>query len=173
MPLSFKDHEHYRHLWHYLFGFELLCQIKNSRRDVPKDVLGLAGFEMQSAHTKRQTMWVGYCVMGKQQTYFQSLKMYEEPPHSKNFKPGELTVSESDRSLNKDLRLSHVKEHDLLLLSETKLDLKGHTDIKKIATVEYLRSIILKSDVMLAVVSQKAQGGDKGSLVSLDCVVDV
>jgi hypothetical protein len=99
--------------------------------------------------------------------------MYEEPPHSKNFKPGELTVTDSDRNLNKDLRLSHVKEHDLLLLSETKLDLKGHTDIKKVATVEYLRSIILKPDVMMAVVTQKAQGGEKGSLVSLDCVVDV
>jgi hypothetical protein len=52
--------------------------------------------------------------------------------------------------------------------------LKGHTDIKKVATIEYLRSIILKSDVMLALVTAKASGSDaKNSLVSLNCSVDV
>ena len=62
----------------------------------------------------------------------------------------------------------------MLLLSEKKLDLKGHTDIKKIATIEYLRSVILKSDVMLGIVTQKASAGDaKNNLVSLECIVDV
>ncbi len=65
VPLSFEDHEEYRRLWHYLFAFELLSQIRNGRRDVAKDVLGLAGHEMHNHHTNKQTMWVGYCVIGK------------------------------------------------------------------------------------------------------------
>ena len=69
--------------------------------------------------------------------------------------------------------MSAVKEHDLLLLSETPLDLKGHTDIKKVATLEYLRAAILKPDVMLALVTQKAESGGKGGPVSLECCVDV
>ena len=51
---------------------------------MPKDELGLAGQEMQSFYTSRKTMWVGYCVLAKQQSYFQQLRMYEEPPHTRN-----------------------------------------------------------------------------------------
>lgn len=85
--------------------------------------------------------------------------MYEEPPHSRNIATAnteELKTTDQDIALNKDLKLSQVKEHDLLLLSEKKLDLKGHTDIKKFANIEYIRSLILKSDVMLGLVTQKA-----------------
>ena len=79
--------------------------------------------------------------------------MYEEPPHTRNMSVDERRVSDHDSQINKDLRLSHVKEHDLLLLSERPIDLKGHTDIKKVATLEYLRAAILKPDVMLALVT--------------------
>jgi hypothetical protein len=120
-------------------------------------------------------MWVGYFTLGKQINYFQSWKMYEAPPHSKNINAleSQLKQHEKDLKINSDLRLSQVKEHDLLFFSEKQLELpRGSTDIKTIATIEYLRTAILKNDCMLALVTQKAQG-DKNSAFSLDCVVDV
>ena len=125
----------------------------------------------------KKLMWVGYCVMGKQQSYFQHLRMYEEPPHSRNIvntSSEEMKVADADRALNRDLRLSQIKEHDLLLLSEKVLDLKGFKDIKKVATIEWLRAMILRPDTMLALVTTKASAGGAGnSLISLNCAVDV
>jgi hypothetical protein len=48
VPVQFESHEEYREIWQFLFGYELVSELANSRRDVPKDQIGLAGMEMKS-----------------------------------------------------------------------------------------------------------------------------
>lgn len=116
----------------------------------------LAGIEMQNDFGIKQTMWVGYCVKGKQHNYFQQLKMYDAPPHSKNIanpNTTELQQLQVDRELNKDFNMSSLKEHDLLLLSHEKITIKDKHDLQRITSVEHLRSFILRQGAMLALVT--------------------
>lgn len=65
----------------------------------------------------------------------------------------------------------------MLLLSQEKIDVKDKHDLKKITSVENLRSLIVRQGAMLALVTQKSSGGAaKGGTVapkSIECVVDV
>lgn len=65
----------------------------------------------------------------------------------------------------------------MLLLSHEKIDVKDKHDLKKITSVENLRSLIVRQGAMLALVTQKSSGGAaKGGTVapkSIECVVDV
>ena len=92
----------------------------------------LAGIEMRSEYSSKQPMWVGYCVKGKQQNFFQFLKMYDEPPHSRNIaapNTSELQQLQVDRELNREFNMGQLKEHDLLLLSHEKITIKGKQDL--------------------------------------------
>jgi hypothetical protein len=102
----------------------------------------LAGHEMKGDFEPRQMMWVGYCVVGKTMNYLQALRMYDEPPHSKNIAnttTAELSTTEVDREINSNVNFSHIKEHDLLLLSHKALEIKDKHDIKRITSVEFIR----------------------------------
>ena len=82
--------------------------------------------------------------------------MYDEPPHSKNIaNPNtiELQQLQVDRELNRDFNMGQIKEHDLLLLSHEKLEIKNKDDNKKITSVEFIRSLIVRQSAMLALVT--------------------
>lgn len=49
--------------------------------------------------------------------------------------------------------MSTLKEHDLLLLSHDKITIKDKNDLKRITSVENLRSAILRKGAMLALVT--------------------
>ena len=55
------------------------------------------------------------------------MKMYLKPPHSRNItsETDLLKASQQDDLINAEFDLRRVREHDLLLLSSEKLDLKG------------------------------------------------
>jgi len=60
--------------------------------------------------------------------------------------------------LNADFNFKQIREHDLLLMSATKLDSKVK-DIKMIANKEgLLRRLLQKSGIMFAFVTKKALG---------------
>lgn len=108
--------------------------------------------------------------------------MYDEPPHSKNIAAPntvELQQLQVDREINSDFNMGQIREHDLILLSHEKISIKDKHDFKKITSVENLRSLIVRQGAMLALVTQKCQGGGaaKGGGVSapksIECMVDV
>jgi hypothetical protein len=49
--------------------------------------------------------------------------------------------------------MGQIKEHDLLLLSHEKLEIKNKDDNKKITSVEFIRSLIVRQSAMLALVT--------------------
>lgn len=78
--------------------------------------------------------------------------MYEEPPHAKDpiamkqdadVKPGEFQIKQ-------------MREHDLVILSEDQIDLRGHDDIKKVSNIDFLRTLLFKHNAMFAFVTKKA-----------------
>ena len=72
-----------------------------------------------------------------------------------------------------------MREHDLILMSSERLDLPGRVnDVKKFATAELLRSLLIRSCSMFALVIARSVGGanKSGTTVeggSLELVVDV
>jgi hypothetical protein len=148
----------------------------NSRRGDTKDEKpNQAGIESFGAarEFRKQLMWVGYCVSGPQpQGFFHPLKMYGKPPHSRNIGTDskQLRTAKEDDLINADFDIRRIREHDLLLLSAEKLDLKGSTDIKKQISPDFIRKILTRMCSMLAVVTQKAS---KGDLMSVDLLVDL
>jgi len=76
LPLRFEQgHAQYLELWEYLFSYEVYSILLNSRRSESKDEKpNSAGLEasqpLPSFQTKKQLMWVGYCVSGKQKEMF-------------------------------------------------------------------------------------------------------
>ena len=91
---------------------------------------------MKGDYNKKKSMWVGYCVKGHQVDYFQSLRMYDSPPHCRDITSMvEKKMTGEDQLINRDFNLKQVREHDLLLLTSVKLNLKENEDIKKISTL--------------------------------------
>ena len=81
--------------------------------------------------------------------------MYLKPPHSRNIglDSEQLTTSKDDDYINAESDLKKVREHDLLLLTSEKLDLKGGSDVKKIINPTFMRNLMARSTVMLALVT--------------------
>ena len=91
---------------------------------------------MKGDYNKKKSMWVGYCVKGHQVDYFQSLRMYDSPPHCRDITSMvEKKMTGEDQLINRDFNLKQVREHDLLLLTSVKINLKENEDIKKISTL--------------------------------------
>ena len=62
-----------------------------------------------------------------------------------------------------------MREHDLILLSSERLDLPGGgDDVKKFATVELLRSLLIRSCSMFGLVVTRAMGGNNKSGTTVD-----
>ena len=67
VPITFKDSAEYTQIWDCLSNYELLSQLKTGKRAISKDEQpNLAGHEMHSDFSSKQTTWVGYCVKVKQ-----------------------------------------------------------------------------------------------------------
>lgn len=131
----------------------------NSRRGDSKDEkpnqAGLEGFGAAREH-KKQLMWVGYCVAGPQPpSSFRPLRMYTKPPHSRDIASNDeqMKTSAQDSAINEGFDLRKVREHDLLLLSPDKLDLKGSSDIKKVLSADFLCKLLSRTCSMLALVT--------------------
>jgi len=58
-----------------------------------------------------------------------------------------------DDLINAEFDLRKIREHDLLLLTSEKLDLKGGNDIKKVINPTYMRNLMARSTAMLALVT--------------------
>ena len=74
--------------------------------------------------------------------------------------------------------MKQVREHDLLLMTTEKLDLPGGgNDIKKFATGDLLRSLLIRSCTMFGFVTQRAAGGKATGMTveggSLELIVDI
>ena len=86
IPIKFEGHWEYAEVWEFLFTYEVYNSLLNNRRGGKDEMPNQAGIEVISRlePPKKQQMWVGYCVCGPQQGYFQTIRMYMHPPHSKN-----------------------------------------------------------------------------------------
>jgi hypothetical protein len=65
----------------------------------------------------------------------------------------EKKMSGEDQLINRDFNLKQVREHDLLLMTSVKLNLKDGEDIKKISTLDFIRALCNRSNSMLALVT--------------------
>ena len=55
-----------------------------------------------------------------------------------------------------------MKEHDLVLLTDERLDIPGGLDdIKRVVSADFMRSLLIKSNAMLGFVAHKNAGGSK------------
>lgn len=86
-------------------------------------------------------------------------------------------MSESDLTINREFNIKQVREHDLLLLTTEKIP-KVDNDIKRVANIEFMRSLLVKSCAMFAFVTQRAGGAAKkgapaNDLASIEINVDL
>jgi len=80
--------------------------------------------------------------------------MYDSPPHCRDITSmTEKKMSGEDQLINRDFNHKQVREHDLLLLTSVKLNLKDGEDIKKISTLNFIRALCNRSNSMLALVT--------------------
>ncbi len=80
--------------------------------------------------------------------------MYDSPPHCRDITSmAEKKMSGEDQLINRDFNLKQVREHDLLLMTSVKLNLKDGEDIKKISTLDFIRALCNRSNSMLALVT--------------------
>jgi hypothetical protein len=80
--------------------------------------------------------------------------MYDSPPHCRDITSMvEKKMSGEDQLINRDFNPKQVREHDLLLLTSVKLNLKENEDIKKISTLEFIKSLVNRSNSMFALVT--------------------
>lgn len=104
----------------------------------------------------KKLSWIGYIVQSSKDTFFLNLRMYDAPP---NLCADKIEADQKGTS-NAGFSIKQVREHDLLVLSEKEIDLKGGGDIKRASNVDFLRSLLLKHNAMLAYVSKKASKCD-------------
>lgn len=101
----------------------------------------------------RKMNWIGYAVCGIEDE-FQSLRLYDVPPHA-----GEEAISIAKK--DKDpfdtnlMNLRRIKEDDLLILSDLKLNLGGGEDIKQGGGSDFLLKILEQKGTMIAYCSEK------------------
>ena len=149
VPVNFKGgHSDYATAWRFLFLYEVYNILTNSRRADAKEEEHAEGQNKRGGRggpglRSQRTKWPGYAVCGLKEGGFQTLRLYDVPPHANtdaavmasqsanmmhiDQKSGKQRNNTTDDNL-KNLR--SVRDDDLLLLSETVLDLKGKEDIK-------------------------------------------
>ena len=90
--------------------------------------------------------------------------MYGKPPHGPQDKNRIQELSDQQE----DEFLRGIKEHDLLLMSNEELDLKGQ-DIKKIISPEWLMQLSLNNpSVMLGFVVERSKKGSNSIELHVD-----
>ena len=87
VPVNFPGgHSDYVGAWRYLFLYELFNILTNSRRADAKEEEHAEGQNRQNARGPgfrvRQTKWPGYAVCGLKEGGFQTLRLYDAPPHA-------------------------------------------------------------------------------------------
>jgi len=117
-------------------------------------------------------MFVGYCVLAKElQGLFQPVRVYKSPPFSKNIAAtdeqgnaivNQLKEAPEDEKINRSFNMRQIREHDLILLTNERLPIRGdQDDIKQIVNAEFLRSLLIKQCAMFGFVTQKNIGSPK------------
>ena len=84
------------------------------------------------------------------------MRMYIKPPHSRNIAADneqQLKTTKEDDRINADFDIRKIREHDLLLLTDTKLDLKGGSDIKKVMNADFIKKLLSRSNSLMALVT--------------------
>ena len=156
LPLNFEaGHFDYLSKWEHLFLYETFNMLLNSRRSASKEdehakrMAAEAEFlksTEKNKYSNKKLNWIGYLVGSTKETFFQQVRMYEKPP----------SASDSVTDDNGPSILKQLRENDLLILSQEEINLKGYDDIKKISSLEFLRSLLLKHNAMFGFVTKKA-----------------
>jgi hypothetical protein len=123
---------------------------------VPIGNFGAAPTRAQMAIEKRKNKklsWTAYCVCGQKDMLFLNLRMYDKPPSSTDG----VQAAEKQIHTQEEFSIKQVREHDLLILSEDPIDLRGQNDIKQVVSADFLRAHLLKHNAMFAFVTKKAQ----------------
>lgn len=143
LPVNFKGgHSEYHELWRYLFLYEVFNVLANSRRADAKEE---EHAEAQNRANRRgigpggrtrKAKWPGYAVCGLSEGNFQTLRLYHEPPHANRDAAAMRSKSKAQDKRRGALPdenlacLKSIRDDDILLLSESVIDLKGKEDIK-------------------------------------------
>lgn len=192
VPLRFEaGHMEYLKIWEKLFSYEVFSMLLNSRRSDSKDERpNTAGLEARTqlfSNSRKQYMFVGYSCLGKGNSgRFKSLRIYDRPPFSKNIaatdadtgmvKTDQLKETREDGMINDRFNLKHIKEHDLVLLSASRISTPGRDDdIKKVTSLEFLSTTLRKPDAMFGFVTGRNCGNPRDptqSLASIDVLID-
>ena len=180
LPTNFvAGHFEYLERWELLFMYEVYNLLLNSRRSTAKeeayaDERNVAAQRNENSvattapkshldiqrdmSRKRRLYWVGYVVCGEKDMLFQNIRMYQKPPGASD--PSEdksLKAQASSSTTENAFDLRQIREHDLLILSQSEINLRGQDDIKKVSSVDFLRGLLLKHNAMFAFVTKKAQ----------------
>lgn len=91
-------------------------------------------------------MWKAGFSAEKRDSLFLELKMTEIQK-----KPNEQVRA----NMNEEFQIRQTREFDLVILSYEKLELGGEKDIKKKSSPHFLRSTLLKYDVMLGFITKR------------------
>jgi hypothetical protein len=155
LPINFEGgHQEYKDKWHFMFMYETYNILVNSRRTNSKEEEHAAeqnklrGFQTKTKHYS----WPGYVVCGVKDE-FQTVRLYDEPPHA-----GIDAIAMKDKTKSNDrfaFSLRQIREDDLIIISETKIDLKGKDDIKQVGDVNFLLHALSRPGTMCAFVKEK------------------
>ena len=91
----------------------------------------------------------GFAVTGNVDGQFQSVRLYDEPPHGVMLSKDKCTTRE------RELFFKGCRDDDLLLLSCHKIDLKGKDDIKQVGDARFILEVLEQPGAMLAFVKTK------------------
>lgn len=144
LPVNFKGgHSQYYELWRYLFLYEVFNVLVNSRRADAKeeehaDAQNRANSRSLGPGSRaRKSTWPGYAVCGLSEGSFETLRLYHEPPHANRDATAMRSKSKfqnkrrgADPKDDNLLCLRSMRDDDLVVLSETAIDLQGKEDIK-------------------------------------------
>lgn len=146
LPVNFKGgHSDYAAAWRFLFLYEVYNILTNSRRADAKEEEHAEGQNKRAGRggpgsRSQRARWPGYAVCGLKEGAFQTLRLYDVPPHANT--DAAAMASRSGNMMHIDQKaarqraddnlknLRAIRDDDLLLLSETVLDLKGKEDVK-------------------------------------------
>jgi hypothetical protein len=145
LPDSFTSHADYLQKWERLFLYETFTSIVNSKR----------GIEEPGQKRKKDYSWTGYLIKGTEDQSFITARLYDRVP----------TLCNQEEGIEAYSPIKGVKESDILLISGEDLlnSANNHgkkaNDIKKVLNPVWLKSNLMKPNVMLAYVEEKTKKG--------------
>lgn len=132
LPINFDGgHAQYLQKWRHLFYYETYNILINNRRSNSKEEdYAIEQNKMRGGNSRARKMnWVGYAVCGIEGE-FQSLRLYDAPPHAGD-EAKSIAKKTKDPYDTNLMNMKRIKQDDLLILSELKLDLGGQDDVKQ------------------------------------------